>query len=530
MAPTPSISSENHWSEFEVEDKDLEFIYNLLLEREVPLTPREMALSLIERRLLRIQDEATRLKQAAVPPYVPGGSHSVGQELVFRKLGNRVGKVVGIRPGDNPELGEFSVIQVEFDKSDGTREFASALVDHGLNLTPEPAPELEASSPEALLKRYGERILARITSRLEEAEDIVRIAGRWFPGALLAEITEGHLNLAEAVLDVAGGGPLPTTSLMEHLETPKGLDPLLTEFSLDYALQEDDRFDEVGPAGQVLWFLRRLEPREVLTPLARLEYAPLPHDRSRLTETLLSAERELDDEHSPLADANEQAAEVTLPLLFPHWQAGVLPLSARLRPLFPTAYEAPRIRFILVDGNSGEKFPGWVVRAQRYVFGLDHWFRKNRLPAGGLVRVRLGEQQGEVVVEVVDRRQRNDWIRTVTISDSGRIGFTMLKQPVGSAYDDLMVVGVIDPSSLADAWASGEQRNMQLDRLVTFVFRELSKLNPQAAVHCKALYSAVNVIRRVPPAPIFAELVTRPHYSHVGDSYWRIDDSLWKDS
>jgi len=91
-------------------------------------------------------------------------------------------------------------------------------------------------------------------------------------------------------------------------------------------------------------------------------------------------------------------------------------------------------------------------------------------------------------------------------------------------------VGVIDPSAVADAWASGEQRKMQLDRLVTFVFRELSKLNPQAAVHCKALYSAVNVIRRVPPGPIFAELVTRPHYSHVGDSYWRIDDSLWKDS
>jgi hypothetical protein len=221
MAPTPSNSSDNYWSDFEVEDQDLEFIYNLLLEREVPLTPREMALSLIEQRLRRVQEEATRLKQSAVAQYVPGGSHTLGQELVFRKLGNRVGKVVGIREGDNPELGEFSVIQVEFDKNDGTREFASGLMDHGLNVAPEPAPDLDASSPEALLKRYGERILARITSLLEEAEDIVRIAGRWFPGALLAEITQGHLNLAEAVLDVAGGGPVPTTSLMEHLETPR---------------------------------------------------------------------------------------------------------------------------------------------------------------------------------------------------------------------------------------------------------------------------------------------------------------------
>jgi hypothetical protein len=530
MTPAQLKSSPADWSEFEVEDSDLEFIYSLLLEREVPLTPREMALSLIEHRLARLQEETARLERAALPHYAPGDEHSLGQQLIFRKFGNRVGTVVGIRPGDNPELGEFRVIRVEFDQNNGTREFASGLADHGLNQAPAPAADVEVSSPETLLKTHGERILSRITSRLEGATDIVRIAGRWFPGALLAEINEGHLNLAEAVLDVAGGGPLPTRALMEHLETPKDLDPLLTEFSLDYALQEDERFDEVGPAGQVLWYLRRLEPPEVLTPPARLDYNPLQHDRHRLTEPLLAAERELDDEHSPLPPANEEAAEVTLPLLFPHWQVGALPLSARLQPLFPTAYEAPRIRFILVDGHSGEKFPGWVVRAQRYVYGLDHFFRRHHLPAGGLVRVRLGEQQGEVVVEVVDRRQRNDWIRTVTLADSGRIGFTMLKQPVGAAYDDLMVVGVIDPSALAEAWANGDQRKQPLDRLVTQVFRELSKLNPQAAVHCKALYSAVNVIRRVPPGPIFAELVTQPHYSHVGDAYWRIDESQRKDA
>ncbi len=31
---------------------------------------------------------------------------------------------------------------------------------------------------------------------------------------------------------------------------------------MDLALQEDARFDEVGPAGQVLWYLKRLEPEE----------------------------------------------------------------------------------------------------------------------------------------------------------------------------------------------------------------------------------------------------------------------------
>lgn len=530
MVPKQSISSDNYWSEFELDDTDLEFIYNLLLEREVPLTPHEMAQALVERRIRMLEQEVAKLKLSARPSYLPGGSYHLGQELIFQALGNAIGKVVAIREGDNPELGEFKVIQVEFGPQNGSREFAAELADHELNRQPEPDEAQESSTPELVLKRHGERILAQITDRLGQADDIVRIAGRWFPGALLADINEGHLNLAEAVLDVASGGPLPTAALMEHLEVAKELDPLLSEFSLDYALQEDERFDEVGPAGKVLWYLRRLEPPQVQTPVARLEYTPISHDRHALTEELRAAERELDDEHSPLPAQNLEAAEVTLPLLFPHWQVGALPLSSRLRPLFPTAYEAPRIRFILVDGQSGEKFPGWVVRAPRYVFGLDRWFRRQHVPAGGLVRIRRGEQQGEVVVEAVDRRQRNDWIRTVSISDSGQIGFTMLKQPVGTAYDDLMVVGVLDPEAMAEAWSSSDQRKLPLDRLVTYVFRELSKLNPQAAVHCKALYSAVNVIRRVPPAPIFAELISQPHFTHVGDDYWRIDDALERGS
>jgi hypothetical protein len=103
----------------------------------------------------------------------------------------------------------------------------------------------------------------------------------------------------------------------------------------------------------------------------------------------------------------------------------------------------------------------------------------------------------------------------------------MLKQPVGTSYDDLMIVGLIDPEALDEAWLRGSQRKMPVDRLVAHVFRELAKLNPQSAVHAQALYSAVNVIRRMPPAPVFTELATQPYYLHVGDLYWRFDDSAW---
>jgi hypothetical protein len=527
--PSVSVSAaDTTWSELSLSPKDLEFIYNLLLDREVPLTTREMALALVAHRLERREREAEQARSLEIPSYSPGSAYDVGLELRFAHLDNLRGKVLSIRPGANPELGDFEVIQVEFEGEADRREFAARLPDHALNhLAGGPGEADRAETPETVLSRFGPRIEKRLQDQLAQAPDIVRIAGRWFPRALLAEVHAGHLNLAEAVLDVASGGPLPTEDLLKELGMSAGLDPLLARFSLDYALQSDERFDEVGPAGEVLWYLRRLEPPEVLYTPPRLEPARFTPQQVSLTDSLLQLERDLDDELSPLDPPVEVPEAVTLPLLFSHWRVGTLPLSSRLRPLFPTAYEAPRIRFILVDGHTGEKFPGWVVREPRYVHGLEQWYRRYDVPAGGLVRVRKGQAAGEVVVETIDRRRRNDWIRTVRLDADGHIGFSMLKQAVGTAFDELMVVGLTDPKGLDQAWLQGNERRMPLERLVALVFRELARHNPQSAVHAQALYSGVNVIQRLPPAPIFQELMTRKYYAHVGDLYWRFDESAW---
>jgi hypothetical protein len=290
-------------------------------------------------------------------------------------------------------------------------------------------------------------------------------------------------------------------------------------------MQEDERFDEVGPAGKVHWFLKRLEPPEVLSTPERLRYRARAYNRELLTDELLALEQRLDDELADQADTpSDGADEATIPLLLPHWRAGTLPLSSSLRSLFPTAYEAPRIRFILVDGHSGEQFPGWVVLQDRYVYGLRDWYRKYDVPPGGLIRVRRGNSEGEVLVEPIDPRKRNDWIRTVSISDEGHIGFTMLKHPVGTAYDDRMIVGVIDEPALSEAWSIGKQAGLPVEQIVPQIFRELSKLNPQITVHAQELYSAMNVIRRLPPGPIFSELVGQAYFEHVGDHYWRLDE------
>jgi hypothetical protein len=204
----------------------------------------------------------------------------------------------------------------------------------------------------------------------------------------------GHLNLVEAILDMSGGGPSPTPPLLEQVGLANDPNSKLVEFSLNHALQEDARFDEVGPAGEVLWYLHRLEPEGVLQTPVNLRYQPMEYDRSLLTNEMLDLERKLDDELSPISGRYPFVTEVQITLTFPHWRAGTLPLTARLNHLFPTAYEAPRIRFLLVDGETGQKFPGWVVRANHYVFGFQDWYQSHGLIPGSFIRVRRGKNPG----------------------------------------------------------------------------------------------------------------------------------------
>ena len=508
---------------FTIEEGDLDYLYNLLLEEETPLTTDEMAQAIIRRRIER-EAEADKRREQGAAVYLPKETYALGQMLMFPALQLAAGTVVGVRPGRNPDHGEFDVIAVDFGHGRPAREFAARFADHKLNEPVRPAGE-EVKSPEALFAEYGREIGEKLEARLKANADIVRIAGRWFPRALLATIHIGHLNLAEAVLDMAGGGPLPVEALLKEVGLAANINPRLQAFSLNFALQEDPRFDEVGPAGQVLWYLRRLEPPEVVFPPRRLENAAPAYDRSKLTPTLAALEKEIEDELSPAVSEALPADEVEVMVTFPHRRVGTLPLSPRLEPLFPTAYESPRIRFILVDGDTGEKFPGWVVRAGRYVFGLDEWYKKYEFPVGGQLTVRRGEDAGEVVVKASRRRPVREWVRTAAPGPDGRLTFSMQKRPIGVTYDDLTIVAVDNLAAVDEVWLKSQA--IPFERLVADVFRELAKLNPQSAVHAKTLHAAVNVARRSPPGPIFAELVSRPWYVHVGDAYWRFDQSLW---
>jgi hypothetical protein len=520
MVSDPLISID-YWTDLQITRQDVEYLHNHLFELETPLTARELVSVFVDERIRAERLATQQRRQAGGKTYLPKESYQVGDDLIFPALNWKHGKVTGVRAGTNPEIGSFDVLTVDMGNG-AERLFASNLPNHVLNDQPETVEE-EGFNAEEILRTHGSALEKKIESAFQDDNDLVRIAGRWFPRALLVDVNVGHLNLAEAVLDMAGGEPLPTSALLKDVAMPEGINPKLAEFSLNLALQEDGRFDEVGPAGEVLWCLRRLEPEEVREAPLYLQYLPIDYDRAALTPQMLVLESQLDDELSEVeAPSNEGVKEVTVSLIFPHLRSGTLPLSPRVSPLFPTAYESPRVRFTLVDGKTKQKMPGWVVREHGYVFGLREWYKANDLMPGSLVRIRRSDNPGEVIIEAKAYRTK-DWVRTVIIGADGGMVFAMLKQSISVEFNDRMAFAIPSLDAVDQLWL--QDRKRPFEKLVADMIREMSKLTPQGHVHAQELYSAVNIVRRVPPAPLFALLASKPEFTHVGDLHFRLTET-----
>lgn len=508
-----------YWHNYQVNESDSEYITTLLIEQERPLTLEQLAEAVVRYRVRR-EEELIKRELSKGELYQPRHSYAVGQKLVMPALNYAVGEIIDVRPGRNPEYGEFRVAKVRFEEQDKEREFAIELeAPHRLNYQQDQAAEDGLLSPEELYEVHGEPVRDELWTFLQESKDYVSLGGRWFLKELLVEINIGHLNLAEAVLDMADGGPLPTKDFLPHLDLPAEVDQQLKLFSLDYALGRDERFDEVGPRGQVLWFLRAREPSEVLYPPRRLRPARAPYDHKILDTSLVLLERDLEDEWS---DASyppvEEREDLTFVLTFPHRRVGTLPLTPRLATFFPTG-QTQRIRFLFKDAQTGDTWPGWVVPEQRFIFGLDEWYQENELPAGAFIQVKRTDEPGIVEIDYQRDRPTREWVRVAVVKE-GRLTFEMRRQLIDCEYDELMIVATEDPVEVDRVWLEAQEKDFPLTQLMYDVFPELAKLNPQGTVHAKTVYAAMNVIRRLPPGPIFAVLMQDMAFLPVGDNYW----------
>lgn len=514
---------QEYWQNFSITPKDVDAIQNYLFETEKPLGSKEIARVLINERIKTENDLFIKEQRSAGEIYTPGHIYSVGQSIVFPALNFAKGKVQSVRQGNNPDHGVFEVMQI--DLADGsTRSFAFNLLDHKLN---KPAEEENdpSTNVEAVITRYGLSIEKKISQALAKDGNLVQIAYMWFPEALLVTINKGNLNLAEAILEMNDGQPMTTQELMSQIDLSDNSNNVLTEFSVNYALQEDGRFDEVGPVGLVQWFLKRLEPEGVQNVPALLQYNPIEYDNASLPAEVIQFEEQIDDELSELERSNGNPNEVSITLSFPHWRSGTLPISGRTINFFPTSLEAPRVLFSFVDERSGERFPAWVVRDRGYVFGLQKLFDKYKLIPGSILQLRKGHDNSEIIVDVKSRKASKEWVRTVLAGSDGGLVFAILKQEVSGEYNERLAIVVPDIASIDSAIDHIKRSTRGPERIIRDVMIELTKLNPQGNVHAEEIYSAVNILLRIPPAPLLAILNSSEKFTHVGDLHYRIVDT-----
>ena len=521
----------SYWQEqMAVGRQDLDYLYDRILDAAQPISTADLAQLLMDRHCRR-EEEMVQAELSKGPAHQPKDHYEVGAQLIFPALDYVLGTVVGTRSGRNPEYGDFTVIQVRFPSQAGVREFAADLQgEHRLNRKEGEGQVLvvDALIPYTeLYERYGMFVERKLTAALKEQDSFICYKDQWFLRDMLAKIHVGHLNIVEALIDVKGA-PLPTADLLRDLGLPDEIPPDIQVLSLNCALEEDERFDNVGDSGRDIWYLRRLTPEPVIHPPERLVIRAVPYDRQVIDQELLLIEREIDDEGSgeEVMGPSRPIYKTSIILIYPHWRFGTLPLTVRTRGLFPqaTTHHTP---VVLIDGQSGDKMQGWVVHKEQYVYGLKEWYQRYELPAGALIKLERTRDPRIITIDFEVRRLKRLWLKVASVEE-GRLVFQMSKLPVSCEYDEQMAIGEEDPVAVDRFRARMEAREDSLFQLMVQIMPELIKLSPQGTVHAKAIYSGVNILRRTPPGPIFALLTVKPCFVPMGGGYWTFDATLVK--
>ena len=520
-----------YWEkQFSPNNQDIEDIYQQILDSSQPIHIDVIAISLV-RRHCDAEELETRSDLQEGQLYQPKGKYSVDERLIFPALDFAIGTVTSTREGQHPDYGTFDVIEVKFENDQPVREFVANFDHtHPLNADEQSLANLHGLlPPEELYQTYKKSIYSKIKAALDANDDFVKFHDQYFLSDLLTDFQEGLFNIADAAIDI-NNGPLSVDALIEQMGLV-GEGQEITDvmrFSVSNRLANDERFDDVGPTGQVLWYLERIEPPEAHHPPRRLQQtSTLDYDPDLFDEDLRALLAEIDDEATHPDDFDEvdpNAREITITLNYPHRRVGTLPLTPKTFPFFPISHYNP-VLFEFVDGHTGDSFPGWTVLEYNYVFGLGQWYEKNKLPVGAYITIQRTKDPLKIIVNYQASRTQRDWVRMAGVSNR-KLTFQMNPAAHSCKYDELMIISESNTSQIDAFWVSAEERNLSIYESLCQIFPELSKLNPQSTVHAKTLYSGVNVMRRAGPGTVFQELVTRPCFIPMRHGYWTYDPSL----
>lgn len=514
-----------HWAQqFTIGAADIESITNHLLEQETPLTVKELATQLV---IARENETQSRLQQRFqhVKLYRPCESYQVGEQLTFSQLGYAIGRVQSLRTGRSTDYSDITVAKLEFD--DGQREF---VVDypamHPLNdaeSNRHPCDFADTYTISELLDAPAIPVIEQVNNALERNPDLVRLAGTWFVRELLLDVDIGHLHLAEAILDMHEGGPLYTEAILDGIGGIGDAPLSLQAFSLNYAMNQDDRFEEVGPAGVVQWHLTDHLPRLVRQVPDILHYELQPQLRSLLTQEMQQIEYDLDDEHSQGIVSPPPDEEVSLALIYPHRRVGTLPINSETRHIFPSA-KTPRIAITIVDAVDKAEYSCWVVHEFKYVVGLAPLYQKYHLPVGAYVYLSATSDPSRIEIDFDTHSGNRQYIPIVERAEGNRLRCSSAQRFIGVECDEMIVVGVSNPQEIDQLGKDLRASKVTLPDLLLQLLRQICRQNPQGTVHSKLIYSALNIFWRCPPGPLLSLLVQLPEVVYIGDNNWKLRD------
>lgn len=511
------------WDNLQLGQADLDFIYNFLLEEEKPMLSKELSKAVINEHIRIYKKELMKKEKTLGQVYRPNHDYKIGEVVLFPIINNQNAKVTAIRDGRNPDVPSFKVVTFLFD--DGIqKEYAGSLADHRLNTINYMANETPSLlDVDEIIRQFGKDIVKNVVSLLSQTDELFSLSDLWFPKALMAEINPGYLNLAEAVMEMEEGVPVTTKKILEAIEYPLDSNEALTEFSFNYAMHKDDRFDEVGSTGNVIWMLKLLEPEDVRKKPLTLKYFSRPDTGKKVDNISLShlmIHDELDD--NSLAVPDKESTTFDICINYPHWKAGTMPLIGAINSIFPTALETDKVIFEFYDRNKDLTFPGWVLIKDKYISGLKKWYRENHVIPGSIIRLSGRDENSIVEISLIPPHSSKDWVRTALFDKKGKLYFEVKQQPIHTEYDERMCIYVENNPQLDVIWEQYNKAGINFNHLLESVFKEISADNPQGIVHFLELYAGINMMHRCPPNELLMSLFESDHFEFLDDLYFRI--------
>jgi hypothetical protein len=242
------IDSPEYWIEdFQPTADELDALKSAMLDTMAPAPIENLAGQLIRGRVEQALSARKKAADGKGVPYLPSDSYEKGQTLIFPALEGAKGKITAVRKGNNPMYGKYQVIQVDLEGQE--REFASGIGwEHELSAA---QADLDA---DLLVDHYASVIAPQLRERLGSEGDWQNTGNLWVLSALVPDVNAGHRNLAEAILMLANE-PLPAEKLLEEIDLDPSAPAETRRLALELALNEDERFRNVGAIESPLWTL-----------------------------------------------------------------------------------------------------------------------------------------------------------------------------------------------------------------------------------------------------------------------------------